>query len=217
MKSWKQTNKLFFEKYVNKVSLKTPLSGYFRGKKIAVTRDQCLLISDQIDKSGINQVQIGNTWNKKFIRYEDVSVAVQICNILSNLEEFKLRVEGQTLGIYFNDPNTVQSITNIKNIKLHEVSVPAGDEVRDFLLSKPKLIIRKEYTHKYKVTISGLWDGADNFKTWAEKLPKIKTTSNRYMYGGHFYVADDKTLSLCRIFLADKIRKVEEIVTANEI
>jgi hypothetical protein len=217
MKSWKQTNKLFFEKYVNKVSLKTSLSGYFRGKRIAVAKHQVLLIADQLEKSGHLQIQIGNAWNKKFAKYDDLAIAVQICDILLGLKDFTVRVEGQTLGLYFNDAIIVQQLTTIKNIVIHEVSTPASDEVRDFLLSKPKLIIRKEYTHKYKVTIGGLWDGADNFKEWACKLPKIKTTTNRYKYGGHFYVADDKTLSLCRIFLADKIRKVEEIVTANEI
>lgn len=217
MKYWKQTNKLFFEKYVNKVSLKTSLSGYFRGKRIAVAKHQFLLIADQLDKSGSSQIQIGNSWNKKFVKFDDLTIAIQICNILLNLKDFTVRVEGQTVGFYLNDDTAFQQLLNIKNILIHEVSTPANNEVREFLLSKPKLIIRKEYTHKYKVTISGLWDGADNFKVWAEKLPKIKTTTNRYKYGGHFYVADDKTLSLCRIFLADKIRKIEEIVTANEI
>jgi hypothetical protein len=69
MKFWKQTNKLFFEKYVNKVSLKTSLSGYFRGKRIAVAKHQFLLIADQLEKSGHSQIQIGNAWNKKFAKY----------------------------------------------------------------------------------------------------------------------------------------------------
>ena len=85
------------------------------------------------------------------------------------------------------------------------------------MLTTPKAIIRKEYTHKYKVTINALWESADNFKAWAVKLPKIKTTGNKYRFGGHFYVADEKTLSLCHIFLADKIRKVEQLVTTTEI
>ena len=40
---------------------------------------------------------------------------------------------------------------------------------------------------------------------------------NDYLIGGYFYVADQKTLSLCRIFLGDKIRRVDELRTFEEI
>jgi hypothetical protein len=120
------------------------------------------------------------------------------------------------LGIYFNEDSTITSLVNLPGAVIREVSKPETLEIRSALLSKPKLIIRKEYSHKYKVTVSPLGDSAGPFKEWAEKLPKIKTTRSRYSYGGHFYVADTKTLSLCRIYLANKIRKVEEIVTQEE-
>jgi hypothetical protein len=133
------------------------------------------------------------------------------------LSDYTLRVESSSLGLYSNDIDFIEKVTTIKDIHIEETSQAADNKVKEFLLSTPKAIIRKEYTHKYKVTVNALWDSADSFTTWAHKLPKIKTTGNNYKFGGYFYVADEKTLSLCHIFLSDKVRKVEELVTFEEI
>jgi hypothetical protein len=211
----KTTKKLFFGKFVNKVAVQTPLSGYFRGNKLESTKLDIGIVSRRItDKQ--QSVQIGGSWSKKYASIDDVRIAREIVTVLESLDDYTVRVEGWSLSIYAND-DVIKKVTNIKNIHIEETSQAADDKLKEFLLSSPKAIIRKEYTHKYKVTINALWDAADSFTAWADKLPKIKTTGNSYKFGGYFYVADEKTLSLCHIFLSDKVRKVEELVTSEEI
>jgi hypothetical protein len=214
----KKTTKLFFNKYVYKVAVRTPLSTLFRGKDLLNTRQQIEILSERFDNKRVSSTNITNGWrSRQQATSTDVFVGLLLLDQLDSLSDFTLRVENSTLGLYCNDLDFILKITSINSIDVEEIAVPETDEVRDFLLSNPKAIIRGEYTHKYKVTITALWESADNFKEWAVKLPKIKTTKNKYKYGGHFYVADEKTLSLCHIFLADKIRKIEQLVTTTEI
>jgi len=214
----KKTTKLFFNKYVYKVAIRTPLSTLFRGKNLPNTRQQIEVLSERFDNKRVSSTSITNGWrSRQQATSTDVFVGLLLLDQLDSLSDFTLRVENSTLGLYCNDLDFISKVTNIVGINVEEIAVPETDDVRDFLLSNPKSIIRGEYTHKYKVTVNALWESADNFKAWAVKLPKIKTTNNKYRFGGHFYVADEKTLSLCHIFLADKIRKVEQLVTTTEI
>jgi hypothetical protein len=213
----KKTNKLFFKKYVYKIAVRTPVASQFRGKNLTLTRLQIAVLEDKLKKNGTASVNSGGYYNRRYATQAEIQLAKQILGVLETFDDFGLRVECNTLGLYSNDPMFVQAIENIIGIDIEETAKPENDEIKEFLLSKPKAIIRKEYTHKYKVTVKPLWSEAENFVTWAEKLPKIKVASHKFMYGGHFYVADEKTLSLCHIFLSDKITKVEELVITAEI
>jgi hypothetical protein len=212
----KKTTKLFFGKYVYKVALRLPVASTFRGNKLTVIKLQLALLKEKFTDSKVNRIQLGG-WNRKLASLDDINRGLILADILETLSNYTLRVESTTLGLYSNDDDFFHKVLSIPGVEVEETSEPADAKTKEFLLSTPKAIIRKEYTHKYKVTVNALWDSADNFRTWAGKLPKIKTTNNKYKFGGHFYVADEKTLSLCHIFLADKIRKVEELVTTTEI
>jgi len=213
----KKTNKLFFKKYVYKIAIRTPVASQFRGKNPILTKLQIAVLEDKIKRNGTMTVNAGGYYNKKYATLAEIQIAKQILGVLETFDDYGLRVECNTLGLYSNDPAFIQSIENIIGIDIEETAEPENDEIKKFLLSKPKAIIRKEYTHKYKVTVKPLWSEADNFVEWAKKLPKIKVASRKYTYGGHFYVADEKTLSLCHIFLSDSITKIEELVTTAEI
>lgn len=213
----KKTNKLFFGKYVYKIAIKTPLACLFRGNNLSLIRLEIAVLEDRLLKSNGKSVRVGGSYSRQHSTREDINLAKILLKILEDSKEYNLRVEGSTLGLYANDINFITSIQSIIGVIVEEISKPASEEVKNFLLATPKAIIRKEYTHKYKVTVKALWSEASNFVEWAKKLPKIKVASNRYTYGGHFYVADEKTLSLCHIFLSDKIQKIEELVTASEI
>lgn len=216
IRSSKLTKKAFFGKYIYKVAIQLPVASAFRGKNLLVTKLQIAMLVERLNRNGNKSITLDG-WRRSSASPDDLRIANDIISILESVPDFTLRVEYNTLGLYFNDKDVFDRIINIKNVIVEETSVPADDKTRDFLLTSPKSIIRDEYTHKYKVTIAGLDHNAASFKEWAQKLPKIKTTGNQYKYGGHFYVADEKTLSLCRIYLSDKIRKVEELVTSSEI
>ena len=212
----KKTTKLFFGKYVYKVALRLPVAPTFRGNQLTVIKLELAILKERFATNKTNRIQVGG-WNRQLASKDDVDRAIAVADALDTLSSYTLRVESTTLGLYSNDDDFFHKILSIPGIQVEETAEPADAKTKEFLLSTPKAIIRKEYTHKYKVTVNALWDSADNFKTWAGKLPKIKTTNNKYKFGGHFYVADEKTLSLCHIFLADKIRKIEQLVTTTEI
>jgi hypothetical protein len=212
----KKTTKLFFGKYVYKVAVRLPVASKFRGNNLKRISEDLESLKEQFANNKLTRMQMGS-WSRSSFTIEDVFLGMNLVDVLETLSSYTLRVEGSTLGLYSNDDDFFHKVLSISGVYIEETSEPVDQKTKTFLLTTPKTIIRKEYTHKYKVTVNALWESADNFKAWAVKLPKIKTTNNKYRFGGHFYVADEKTLSLCHIFLADKIRKVEELVTTTEI
>jgi len=212
----KKTTKLFFGKYVYKIALRLSVASKFRGNNLKNITEELESLKEQFANNKLSRMQMGS-WSRTSVTIEDVFMGMNLVDVLETLSSYTLRVEGSTLALYSNDIDFFHKVLSIPSVYVEETSEPVDQKIKEFLLTTPKAIIRKEYTHKYKVTVNALWESADNFKAWAVKLPKIKTTSNKYRFGGHFYVADEKTLSLCHIFLADKIRKVEQLVTTTEI
>lgn len=213
------TKKLFYDKYVYKIGVWTSLAEKFRGNDISATTLYIQKVYDDMVKNGETERSWGNRWNTKTITLKQVQRDVGLAHLLSSLTEYHLRVEGSTLSVYVNDETVIDTIAELYSgpYELREIWRPENDKIKEFLLSNPKQIIRPEYSHKYKVTVNSIPD-VESFKQWAAKLPKLKVMSrNNYIIGGYFYVADEKTLSLCRIYLGDKIRRVDELRTISEI
>lgn len=212
----KKTNKLFFDRYAYKVSILTPVAAFFRGKKLLDTQRSLNELSNKFDSGIEGKIRVGHTWSKKYAGVSDVLVATKIIEILATIDDYTLRVEGSILGVYVNNEELVDKISSINSIILREISKPENVTTKELLLSRPKIIIRKDYTHKYKITLKPLSDEL-TFREWAGKMSKIKINSSSYRYGGYIYVADGKTLSICRLYLGNKVVKVEELVSHSEI
>jgi hypothetical protein len=216
----KQTNKLFFGKYVYKVALETAFATYFRSRQLDNIKSRLESEWLAAQQAGESRMKVGAKYiwrESSWADEHDVRAVQALIDQLEDLENYTLRIEGRRLGVYFNDESYIEKITAIPGIQIKEIAQPKDPRTRDYLLSTPKVIIRKDYTHKYKVTVNSLLDQGDNFKQWAQKISKIKLSSSDFRYEGHFYVADEKTLDLCRIFLGDRLRKVEQLVTSKEI
>lgn len=215
----KRTKKLFYDKYVYKVTVWTNLAEHFRGNDMSATTLYIQNIYDNMILKGENERSWGSRWNTKNITLEQVQREVAFCHLISSLESYHVRVEGSHLSVYTNDEGFLDTASELykQPYALKEIWRPENDKIKEFLLSNPKKILRPEYSHKYKVTVNSIPD-AESFKQWASKLPKLKVMSkNNYVVGGYFYVADEKTLSLCRIFLGSRIRRVDEILLESEI
>lgn len=218
-RSHKQTKKLFYDKFVYKVSVWTSLAENFRGNDISATTSYIQKVYDDMIHRNETERSWGNRWNTKTITLKQVQREIAFCHLLSSLDAYHVRVEGSVLSVYTNDDSFLDTASELykEPYALREMWSPANDKIKEFLLANPKKIIRPEYSHKYKVTVNSIPD-VESFKQWAEKLPKLKVMpKNNYVIGGYFYVADEKTLSLCRIFLGDKIRRVDELRTLEEI
>jgi hypothetical protein len=214
MKLYKQTSKLFFDKYVYKISLNTVLASEFRYKNLPRTIAKIQAIASQIEKTKDGKIQLG-TYYRKFVNTNDIFHVSNLCNILKSQSDYGIRVEGECLGVYTNDDTVIANIEKLG--KIRDISKPANDVIKNFLLTTPNSIIAKKYTHKYRVTVNPLRDASENFHRWAEKIPSIKLLRRTYHTEGYFYAANEKTLGMCKIFLGDKIRRVDEMFLESEI
>jgi len=192
----------------------TVLASEFRYKDLDKTVAKISAISNQIEKTESGMIRIG-LYNKKTVTADDVFYAIKICNILQRQKDYVVRVEGNCLGIYTNEDSVISDINALGKIK--EISTPSNNSIKAFLLSNPNSIIAKKYTHKYRVTVNPLRESCENFHQWAEKIPSIKLLKRTYRTEGYFYAANENTLSMCKIFLGNKISRVNELFLENEI
>lgn len=215
----KLTKKLFYDKYVYKISVWTDLASEFRGNDISATVGYLQRVHDDMIHKGESERSWGNRWNTKKVTLRQVQRNIALGHLLSSLESYHIRVEGSILSVYTNEETVLDTVSDLYNeqYELREIWRPENDKIKEFLLANPRKILRPEYSHKYKVTVNSIPD-VTAFKDWAAKLPKLKVMPrNNYVIGGYFYVADEKTLSLCRIFLGDRIRRIDELRTVSEI
>jgi hypothetical protein len=212
----KKTKKLFFDRYLYKVAVRTPLALNFRGNDLESTRRKIDAIRNKMVHHNETETYVGHSWNRTKVSLEVVNRDLAAIVLLESQSDCVIRVENTTLSIYSNDESVVDTMIDMYKWHVHEVSRPENDKIKDFLLANPKSILREEFSHKYKVTVNPL-DDSTAFKQWARNLPKIKVMRTDYQLGGYFYVADLKTLSMCRLFLSNKIRRVDELHTFEEI
>lgn len=216
MKFIKNTNKLFYDKYANKISIRTPLAIDFRTKELDRLKINFDQYSHLLENAKGGKIEIGN-WNKKTISVADVIIGFKILNLLDCEDEYAVRVEGKTLSIYSNDDILIEKIRIIDPSIVLEIFKPSSERIKNYLLANPNRIITKKYTHKFRVTVNPLRSNSESFHEWAEKIPKIKLLKRTYKTEGYFYAADEKVLSLCKLFLGSKIRRIDEMITEDEI
>lgn len=215
------TSKLFFDKYVNKVVIETKLATLFRDRNLSKVKDAVDNYSVKINNSPTGYWNIKSRWDNKTYSKLDVTLACDLISILETDSDYATRVEGSSVGVYTNSKTTVDALLSISQAALQETSFPKTDSIAKYLLTNPNTIISKNRQYDYKVKLAGLGtQGATDFKDWAIKMPKIKTAARRDSYvwdGGHVYVADSKTLTVCQLYLGKKIRRVDRIVLESEI
>jgi hypothetical protein len=212
----KKTKKLFFDRYLYKIAVRTPLASSFRGNDIDDTRNALDIYKDTMLRDGSTETLVGHSWNRVRVRLDEVYRDLAFTVLLEAQADSMIRIEGNIMSFYTNDETAIDTAAELYDYHIKEISKPADDKTKEFLLANPKSILREEFTHKYKVTI-GPVDDATAFKQWASQLPKIKVMRNNYLLGGYFYVADLKTLSMCRLFLSNKIRRIDELRSYEEI
>jgi hypothetical protein len=215
--NYKNTEKLFFKKYAYKVAVDTPLASIFRTKNISDLKDSINELYLNFEKNSKNQIKISK-WLNRYASVDDVHTANQLVLVLENIDSYVLRIEGYTISVFFNDTSVIDSINSITGIKVREIHKPKTEKIKEFLLANPISIVKPTYTHKFKVHLKGLRNDSVSFKEWASKYSKIKLVdSNTYKFEGYFYVEDDRTLTMCRLYLNNNIRKVEKIYKETEI
>jgi len=201
----KYSSKLFQKKYKYKVVITSGVAGWFRGSDAA--RIQHMYEnSDQYYYS--RQATSGEKHH-----------ANKLSKVLEGIENWQARVETPFVSIYLNQESDLEIV--VKNCKNRVKYVEIPDPKSEIKLAEGTVLV-KNLDFGFKVTVGSSRQNHSNFVQWCEnnakiRLPKraAKDLSKDYSSGGgYFYVKDDKSLTMVKMFLGRTITKVENVVQA---
>lgn len=198
------TDRLFQGKFKYKAVLSSGLSGWFRGGNL----DRVELLLEHGDFYSRN----ATTAEKGF--------AKKLNNLLRTIEVWQVRIETPYISLYVNDIKDLESIVKISGYsRLKYVSIP--DPATESKLDNQTVLVKK-LDFDFKVTVGATNQNYVSFVNWCKDNPKIrlpkraaKDLSKDYSPGGgYFYVKDDKSLTMVKMFLGRTITKVENVIRA---
>lgn len=197
-----ETTKLFNKKYKYKIVVKTPVAHWFRHNNLENVKKKLNSLPSRYEE-----------------RLREVSEQKYVSNLLNSLEvinDYDLRVEHPYISIYSNSKDDIIKLAKINAQNVKYVSLPGKNPE----LLEPNQIILKRLDYKFRVTLKYTQQEFNSFLSWAENNDKVRLTkrakrdlsSNMSFGGGYFYVKDEKTLSMVRLFMGSYIRSIENIV-----
>lgn len=215
---FKKTSKLFFDKYTLKVAVNTILAGSFRDNQLDHVESILEFYKGKFKDPKVQSVP-HYVWSGRKVTRIDFDTCNAVYNILKNEKDYQLRIETNCINIYSNNESFIDKITASVKGQVYYISKPVSEKVRDYLLnSKFKIIANSKPEFKYKVTINPLRDDVDSFMDWGNSMTgKVRLLSAPKYSEGYFYALDSKVVTLCRLFLGSKIRRVDELVHESEI
>jgi hypothetical protein len=201
----KQTTKLFNNKYKYKIVLVVKSAGWFRGCNF-----------DYVNERLINQPVEKDPWVTKLTQ-DEVQYTSRLCETFKKLTDYEIRVENPFISFYTNNDANVEKIAKIDLFRVKYVSLPkAGTES---VLDNHKVIV-KNLDFDYKITMGRTRQNFSDFVAWCEDKEKIRMpkrakrdlSKNNCWGGSHFYVKDDKMLTMVKMFVGSYIHSVESVV-----
>lgn len=206
----KRTKKLFDNTYKYKAAIICIFAGYFRGNNIKFAQDKL----KELKKTGLYPI-----WAKQ-ATVQDVEYGLEICKYLLKIQDYSIRVENPVLSFYTNNDSDLKFITDINPELVKYVSLP--DNQQD--MEKDTVYVKK-LDYGFKVTMGRTMQSQNNFIQWVKansnkiRMPKrcLEDLARGHSWGGgHFYVKDDKTLTMVKMFLGTSIARVDRVVKLPE-
>ncbi len=202
----KDTVSLFSNKYKYKIVLVCPGAGLFRGNKLDYAIEKLTEI-----KAGTYNVP----WFKIRTK-EDLEYCFSLHKLLSSLNDYELRIEHPLLNVYTNTPNNIERLAALDDKRIKYICLP-DKNIGD--LEKNTVVVKK-LDYKHKVHIGSTKQDYTAFVKWCENNEKIRLTKSakrdlskiRSWGGSYFYVKDDKTLTMVRMFLGSAIVKLDTVI-----
>lgn len=202
----KQTIRLFNGKYKYKIVLLSKAASWFRGGDLNV-----------IKKNLNSAATSGTSWVKKLTK-DDYDYVFKLVAFLGSAKDYLIRVESPYINFYTNNPIDIEKLAKLNEHNIKYVSLPEpGSET---LLDNNKVLV-KNLDYAYKITMGKTRSNHSNFVTWCvgkEDRIRLTKSASKYLskdasWGGYyFYVKDDKTLTMVKMFLGEGINSVESVV-----
>lgn len=202
----KHTTRLFNGKYKYKIVLVSKAASWFRGAKLDSVKANAAIT----DRKGQPM------WTQK-LSYDDVDYVNQLVNTMEKAPDFIIRVESPYINFYTNNATDIEKLAKIKETSVKYVSYPAPGSESD--LDNKKIIV-KNLDFAYRVTMGRSKQNYSNFLQWCESIDKVRLTKraklqlakNKSWGGYYFYVKDEKTLTMVKMFVGSNILSVEDCV-----
>lgn len=197
------TDRLFQGKFKYKAVISSGLAGWFRGGNL----ERVNLLVEHGDYYSRNATTAEKAYAKKLL------------TLLKNLEDWQIRIETPYISLYLNDLKDLESIVKASSSRIKYISLP--DPNSESKLTNQTILVKK-LDFSYRVTVGATNQNYLSFVNWCKDNPKVrlpkraaKDLSKDYSPGGgYFYVKDDKSLTMVKMFLGRTITKVENVVRA---
>lgn len=216
-----ETNKLFWDEYPYKLVIRNRIAPIFRNRNLSYAR-QILdnLQSNYIEGTPLFLVR-GN--RKDHVEEEQFFDAKKLLHFFTKNENYRLRIEYNTITIYSADCDWLKQISHsLTRAYLLEFWEPSSLSLK--YLSKNTIILDEDIGFNYKVTL-GNKKGSNGFATFAKSNPHLvrvgpvllrELENNGYVSGMYFYARDEKVIQLCYLMLGN-IRRIDKIIYKQDI
>jgi hypothetical protein len=217
----KTTNKLFYKKWLYKISASSENVNY-------VKRCTYTTLRSMIDyPSSYSRFTTDHVHNLIRVKMKLES--------WKNTFEFHSRAEGSTISFFTNDYKFIVEVKSYFKKSITEIVEPESVDTAKLLTDNVNVVICEKLpknNQRYKVYLNGKYsinaDLAMNFYNWAVKydqkidIPyglKNSLVSNRNFkpYGYYFYTSDDKILSMALMFLGKHVQTTEKFLLKSEL
>ncbi len=202
----KQTIRLFNSRYKYKIVLLSRAASWFRGNDLNNVKKNLASAKSYVGSQKLTA--------------SDLLYAQKLLISFSTMNDFIIRVESPYINFYTNNNSDVEKLAKIDSEHVKYVCLPAPGS--ESLLDDKKVLV-KNLDYAYKINMSRTRSNHSNFVTWcADKTDRIRLTktakrnlSRDGAWGGYyFYVRDDKTLTMVKMFLGEGIGNIESVVKA---
>ncbi len=202
----KQTVRLFSGKYKYKIVIVTKAASWFRGADLANVKKSI---------STINTFKA--PWLKN-VTDQDIDYVLKLVAAMTPMTDYTIRVESPYVNFYTNTEKDVEKLAKVNTSNVKYVCLPAPGSESNLDLKK---IIVKNIDHNFRVTMGRTRQNYASFVQWCEthpdkvRLPKRarhELAKDRSWGGYYFYVKDEKTLTMVKMFVGGDIQTVEHCV-----
>jgi len=219
------TTKLFYNKYIYKLRVKSDVASLFRGLNLGFVKSKL----DAMQRDAEADLPIQSPYNHGLHRRNIVSLEtfMDACVLYNTLEKNKkncmVRCEGFTLDIYSNESGWLEKLSSqVDAIQWYE---PENDDIFDYLLQNANTqVIDGHVVWEYKALLGKTVD--PNFADYCENNPdgfrignvaKRVVRNNHFSEGFYFYAKNERYLMLAKIALGGQIRRVIKYVSRNDL
>ena len=140
----------------------------------------------------------------------------QLHKTLTNASNFLIRIEHPLMSIYTNNESLVEEISNLDPDSIKYICLPEKNK-SSLLVEGVVLVKNIDYGFKVHLGPSG---NNESFVKWCKENDKIKLSKRaernlllQKSFGGYyFYVKDEKTLTMVKMFIGASIHKIEKVI-----